>query len=48
MHMVTIYLGYSYQSPNHRSRQSLFPDHVLTIQHVNKHEIVFHNLYHRV
>ena len=41
MHKVAIYRRYAYQSPNHRPRWSL----VLTIQHVNKHEIVFHNLY---
>ena len=41
MHKVTIYRRYAYQSPNHRLRWSF----VLTIQHVNKHEIVFHNLH---
>ena len=43
MHKVDIYLRNAYQSPNHRPRWSL----VLTIsckQHVNKHEIVFHNI----
>ena len=42
MHKVAIYRRYAYQSPNHRPRWSF----VLTIlHHVNKHEIVFHNLY---
>ena len=40
MHKVAIYRRYAYQSPNRRPRWSF----VLTIQHVNKHEIVFHNL----
>ena len=40
MHKVAIYRRYTYQSPNHRPRWSF----VLTIHHVNKHEIVFHNL----
>ena len=40
MHKVAIYRRYAYQSPNHRPRRSF----VLTIHHVNKHEIVFHNL----
>ena len=44
MHEVAIYLRNAYQSPNHRPMWSL----VLTIsckQHVNKHEIVFHNIF---
>ena len=45
MHKFAIYRRYAYRSPNHRPRWSF----VLTIsrlyiQHVNKHEIVFHNL----
>ena len=40
MHKVAIYRRYAYQSTNHRPRWSF----VLTIHHVNKHEIVFHNL----
>ena len=42
MHKVAIYRRYAYQSPNHRPRWSFV--HFKTIQHVNKHEIVFHNL----
>ena len=41
MHKVAIYRRYAYQSTNHRPRWSF----VLTIHHVNKHEIVFHNLH---
>ena len=44
MHRVAIYWRYAYQSPNHRPRWSF----VLTIQHVNKHEILFHNIYRRI
>ena len=36
MHKVTIYLR--------PGRGGLFPEHFKTIQEVNKHEIVFHNL----
>ena len=45
MHKVTIYLRYAYQSPTITGPAGLFPDHFKTIQHVNIHEIVFHNLY---
>ena len=38
MHNVAIYRIHAYQSPNH------MPDHFKTVHHVNKHEIVFHNL----
>ena len=38
MHNVAIYRIHAYQSPNHMH------DHFKTIHHVNKHEIVFHNL----
>ena len=41
MHKVAIYLRYAYQSPNHRPPWSLVPT---IIQHVNKHEKVFHNV----
>ena len=44
MHKVAIYRRYAYQSPNHRPRWSF----VLTKQHVNKHEIVFPNLYEHI
>ena len=41
MHKVTIYRRYAYQS---QASVVFCPDHFKTIQHVNKHEIVFHNL----
>ena len=45
MHKVVIYLRHGYQSSNHWPRWSLFLTISNPIQHVNKHEIVFHNLY---
>ena len=45
MHKVAIYRRYAYQSPNHRPSVVFCTDHFKTIQYVNKHEIVFHNLY---
>ena len=44
MHKVAIYRRYAYQSPNHRPRWSFVLTNFKTIQHVNKHEIVSHNL----
>ena len=45
MHKVAIYRRYAYQSPNHRPRWSFVLTIFKTTHHVNKHEIVFHNLY---
>ena len=42
MHMVDIYRRYAYQSPKYRPQWSFVL--TMTIQHVNKHELVFHNL----
>ena len=42
MHKDAIYRRYAYQSPNHRPRWSFF---LTIIQHVIKHEIVFHYLH---
>ena len=39
MHSVTIYRRYAYQSPNHRPLWSFILT-ILTIPHVNKHEVV--------
>ena len=41
MHKVAIYRRYAYQS---QASVVFCPDHLKTIHHVNKHEIVFHNL----
>ena len=43
MHKVAIYRRYAYQS---QASVVSCADHFKTIQHVNKHEIVFHNFYH--
>ena len=48
MHKVAIYRRYAYQSPNYRPRWSFVLTNIKTIQHVNKHEIVFHNLHRRI
>ena len=42
MHKVAIYLRREYQS---QASVVSCPDHCKTIQHVNKHETVFHNLH---
>ena len=44
MDKVTIYLRYASQSPKSQASVVYFPGHFMTIRHVNKHEIVFHNL----
>ena len=41
MHKVAIYRRYAYQSPNHRPR---WPFVLTILKHVNKHEIMFHDL----